>query len=98
MTSPYRTIAQWLIDKESVCNAEDVEHEFDPWVRKSPWRRKWQPTSVFLHGKSHGPRSLADYSPWGRTESDTTEHITAVADMDIHYPHKQKLWGILNNF
>ena len=66
MTSPYRTIAQWLIDKESVCNAEDVEHEFDPWVRKSPWRRKWQPTSVFLPGKFHGGRSLAGYSPWGR--------------------------------
>ena len=66
MTSPYRTIAQWLIDKESVCNAEDVEHEFDPWVRKSPWRRKWQPTSVFLPGKFHGWRSLAGYSPWGR--------------------------------
>ena len=32
---------------------------FDPWVRKIPWRRKWQPTPVFLPGKSHGQRSLA---------------------------------------
>ena len=32
--------------------------KFDPWVRKVPWRRKWQPTSVFLPGKSHGQRSL----------------------------------------
>ena len=39
---------------------------FDPWVRKTPWQRKWQPTPVFLPGKSHGPRSLAGYSPWGR--------------------------------
>ena len=31
---------------------------FDPWVRKIPWRRAWQPTSVFLPGKSHGWRSL----------------------------------------
>ena len=31
---------------------------FDPWVRKIPWRRKWQPTPVFLPGKSHGQRSL----------------------------------------
>ena len=31
-----------------------------------PWRRKWQPTPVFLPGKSHGERSLAGYSPWGR--------------------------------
>ena len=37
---------------------------FDPWVRKSPWRRKWQPTSVFLPGKSQGQRSLARYCPW----------------------------------
>ena len=35
----------------------------DTWVRKIPWRRKWQPTSVFLPGKSHGQRSLAGYSP-----------------------------------
>ena len=34
---------------------------FDPWVRKIPWRRKWQPTPVFLPGKSHGQRSLVGY-------------------------------------
>ena len=38
-----------------------------------PWRRAWQPTLVFLPGKSHGQRSLAGYSPQGRTESDMTE-------------------------
>ena len=37
----------------------------DPWVGKIPWRRKWQPTLVFLLGKSHGQRSLVGYSPWG---------------------------------
>ena len=36
-----------------------------PWVRKIPWRRKWQPTPVFLPEKSHGERSLSGYSPWG---------------------------------
>ena len=36
------------------------------------WRRKWQPTPVFLPGESHGRRSLVGCSPWGRTESDTT--------------------------
>ena len=40
---------------------------------RSPWRRKWQPTPVFLPRKSHAQRSLAGYSPWGRKESDTTE-------------------------
>ena len=37
------------------------------------WRRKWQPTPVFLPGKSRGWRNLVGYSPWGRKESDTTE-------------------------
>ena len=37
-----------------------------PWAGKIPWRRKWQPTPVFLPGESHGQRSLADYSPWCR--------------------------------
>ena len=34
---------------------------FDPWVRKIPWRRKWQPTPVFLPEESHGQRSLVGY-------------------------------------
>ena len=47
-------------------------HGFNPWVRKIPWTRKWQPIPVFLFGKSHGQRSLAGYSPWGhkRVEHD----------------------------
>ena len=40
---------------------------------KIPWRRKWQPTPVFLPGEAHGQRSLAGYSPQGHKESDTTE-------------------------
>ena len=42
-----------------------------PVVGKIPWRRKWQPTPVFLPGKSHRRRSLAGYSPWGHKELDT---------------------------
>ena len=48
---------------------------FDPWVRKIPWRRKWQATLVFLCGESHGQKSLAGYSPRGRKESDMTERL-----------------------
>ena len=48
---------------------------FDPWVGKIPWRRKWQSTSVFLPGESHGRRSLVGYSPRGRKESGTTERL-----------------------
>ena len=40
----------------------------DPWVRKIPWRRKWQPATVFLPGEPHGCRSLMGYSPWGHKE------------------------------
>ena len=37
------------------------------------WRRKWQPTPVFLPEESQGQRSLIGCHLWGRTESDTTE-------------------------
>ena len=46
---------------------------FDPWVRKIPWRRKWQPTPVFLPGESHGQRRLERCSLWGHKELDTTQ-------------------------
>ena len=42
------------------------------YIEKDPWRRKWQPTPVFLPGKSHGQRSLAGYSPWSNEEPDMT--------------------------
>ena len=38
---------------------------FDPWVRKIPWRREWQPTPVDFPRKSHRQRSLVGYSSWG---------------------------------
>ena len=46
-------------------------HRFHPWVRKLPWRRKCQPTPVFLPGESHGQRSLVGYRPGGHKESAT---------------------------
>ena len=36
---------------------------FDPCIREIPWRRKWEPTAVFLPRKFHGQRSLTGYSP-----------------------------------
>ena len=45
----------------------------ETWVGKISWRRKWQPTIVFLTGKFHGQMSLVGYSPWGCKESDMTE-------------------------
>ena len=54
---------------------------FNPWVQKIPWRRVWQPTRVFLPGKSHGQRSLEGYSPWGHQELDMTEAAQYVVCM-----------------
>ena len=42
---------------------------FGPWVRKVPCRSKWQPTPVFMPGKSHALRSLVGYSPRGHKET-----------------------------
>ena len=53
-----------------------------------PWRRKWQPTSVFLPGKfRHGQRSLVGYSPWDHKESDMTEWLT------LHFQGNKPKWG-----
>ena len=46
-----------------------------PGLGKSPGGGKWQPTPVFLPGKSHGQRSLAGYTPWGHKDLDITEAI-----------------------
>ena len=61
--------------KNPPASAKD-RRSFDPWFGKIPWRRAWQLTPVLLPGESHGQRSLAGYSPWGRKESDTTEWLT----------------------
>ena len=51
-------------DKEPTCQCRrHKRYGFDPWVRKIPWRRTWQPTPVFLPGESHGQRKLVGYSP-----------------------------------
>ena len=52
-----------------------------PGSGRVPWRRKWQPSPVFLPGESHGQRSLADYSLWGRKGLDTTERLSTHAHM-----------------
>ena len=56
----------------NIAGIRDVAQSLD---LEDPLRRKWQPTPVFLPGKSHGQRSLVGYSPWGRKESDMTEQL-----------------------
>ena len=64
----------WLGGKESAHQCRRCRYcGFSPWVGKILWRREWQPTPVFLPGKSHRQRSLAGYSPWGCKESDMEE-------------------------
>ena len=58
--------------KESACSAGDLG--LIP-GREDPWRRKWQPTPVFLPGQFHGWRNPVGYSPWGCKELDTTEQL-----------------------
>ena len=62
--------------KEPACECRRCKRcGFYPWVRKIPWRRKWQPTPVFLPGASHGQRRLVGYSPWGLKELDMTKNV-----------------------
>ena len=65
--------------QEYLINMWDIKHYF-----QIPWRRKWQPTPLFLPGESHGQRSLVGYGPWGCKELDTTEwltHFRFISDM-----------------
>ena len=76
--------------KESICQCRRHKRcGFNTWVMRIPWRRKWQPTPVFLPGESHGQRSLAGYCPRGHKESDNAEHST-------HYSRNQQIWKIWN--
>ena len=76
------------VTKEYAYNARDcLQHrrpEFDPWVRKIPWRREQQPTPVFLPGKSHGQRSLKGYSSWShKSPCLTTERVCSKISSSI---------------
>ena len=66
--------------KESACNTGDP---VSIWVRKIPWRRKWQPTPVFLPGKFHGQRSLAGYSSWNHRELDIADNVYMLISLFI---------------
>ena len=60
--------------KESTCQCwKHKKYGLDPWFRKIPWRRRWQPVPVFFTRKFHGQRSWAGLQSMGRRESDTTE-------------------------
>ena len=63
-----------MVKNLPACSAGEGLH---PCVKKIPWKRKWQPTPVFLPGEFHGQRSLVGYSLWGPCkESDMSERLT----------------------
>ena len=49
--------------------------------QEDPWRRKWQPTPVFLPGESCGQRNLVGYNPWDHKELDMTEQLSMQAQV-----------------
>ena len=56
--------------KDPACQCRrHKRNRFDPWVEKILWRRKWQPTLLFLPGESHGQSSLEGYDPWGQSHT-----------------------------
>ena len=62
-------------------------------VRKIPWRRKWQPTQVFLPGESHGQRRLVGYSLWGCRDSDITKRLSMHALYHMYLAKTEKCRG-----
>ena len=66
-------MAQQVKDPPAMQEAQEMQ----VWSldQEDPWRRKWQPTPVFLPEKSHGQRRLVGYVPWSHKELDMTEHL-----------------------
>ena len=71
---------------------------FDPWVRKIPQRRAWQPILEFFPGESHGQRSLVGHSSSGCKEWDTTEVTQHTQHMTSNYIHFHIIFPIFIAF
>ena len=72
---PVSSGVPWWLTEQRIC-LQCRKPRLNPWVRKTPWRKVWQPTPVFLPREFHGQRGLVGYSPWGHKESDTTEWLS----------------------
>ena len=79
--------------KEPGCQCKRHERcGFNPWVGKIPWRRKWQPTPVFLSGEFQGQRSLLGSNARGHKESNMTKQLT-LSHTFCNFIHKIFLIG-----
>ena len=91
-------LPRWLSGKGSACQCRRYRGcrrcEFDAWIGKIPWRRKWQPISVFFPGISHGQRSLVNLQSMG---SQRVRHDSDWAHMHTHiyihiHTHKTNIY------
>ena len=80
-------------------------HKFNLWVRKIPWRKKWQPTLVFLPGKSHEQGSLVGCSPWGHKrvrhnfatkQQEQQIHLGIICSSSMKNLMSNLIWIVLN--
>ena len=84
--------------EESACQCSFCKRcGFEPWVRKIPWSKKWQPTPLFLPKKSHGERKLAGYSPWGCKTLNTTERLSIYTLKQDWAICSSQLWTIFSH-
>ena len=82
---------------ESACNCE--RRGFSPWVGKISWRGKWQPTSMFLPGNSHGQRSLVGYSPWGgKSQTRLSDWTWAQGLLQDYKSSSADFWSLWSTF
>ena len=90
----------WWLRGERIC-PQCRELGFNPWVRKILWRRKWQPTPVFLPGESHRQRSLLGYSPrgcksrtqWSICYTQWSICYTTLQSKQVYKPNKLKIYA-----
>ena len=68
-----------LVIKNPPANAGDMRHRFDPWVRKTPWKRAWQPTPIFLPGEKSTDRGV-----WWATVHSVSKSKTKLKQFSMH--------------
>ena len=88
-------LPRWFSGKESACQCRRHRRpRFNPWVRKIPWRRKWQPTPVFLPGEFHEQRGLVSHSP----RDHKTEHAHMHLSLSGIFSRKMENIFLLSTF
>ena len=78
-----KVLPRWCSDKESACQCKrHKRHGFDPWVRKIPWRRAWQPTSVFM-----SLENPMDRGAWRATVHRVAKRQTRLKWLSTHHKY-----------